>query len=167
MHLLVSCEAFHFCCMAMPSAVRAITQTSDCPPPPTCTPFNEKNPPHLTSRTPSKLRPAQEMYFRHLYARTSPDVRARAASWDNYCALFGVILGQPLNMQVNRGRRCGLQWVLVNVGGGDVAVCIVRCCAMLWLQRCKQAATPHARSEASGHPYARGFLRLCASLHPA
>lgn len=34
----------------------------------------------------------QELYFRHLYARTQPSLRARCESWDNYCDLFGVIL---------------------------------------------------------------------------
>lgn len=32
------------------------------------------------------------MYFRHLYARTTPTLRDRCESWDNYCELFGVIL---------------------------------------------------------------------------
>jgi hypothetical protein len=34
----------------------------------------------------------QELYFRHLYAKTQPSLRARCESWDNYCDLFGVIL---------------------------------------------------------------------------
>lgn len=40
----------------------------------------------------------QELYYRHLYARTQPSLRARCESWDNYCDLFGVILhGRWLN----------------------------------------------------------------------
>lgn len=34
----------------------------------------------------------QELYYRHLYARAQPSLRARCESWDNYCDLFGVIL---------------------------------------------------------------------------
>lgn len=42
----------------------------------------------------------QELYFRHLYAKTNPDLRARCESWDNYCELFGVILHGNVNMQL-------------------------------------------------------------------
>lgn len=42
----------------------------------------------------------KELYFRHLYARTVPDLRQRCESWDNYCALFGVILHGNVNMQL-------------------------------------------------------------------
>lgn len=44
--------------------------------------------------------PLQELYFRHLYAKTVPSLRARCESWDNYMDLFGVILHNNVNMQV-------------------------------------------------------------------
>lgn len=40
------------------------------------------------------------MYFRHLYATVQPSLEQRCDSWDNYCALFNVILGSSINMQV-------------------------------------------------------------------
>ena len=40
----------------------------------------------------------KELYFRHLYARGAPGLRARCESWDNYCELFGVILHGNVNM---------------------------------------------------------------------
>jgi len=42
----------------------------------------------------------QEMYFRHLYARVTPDLRARVASWNNYRDLFGVIISHTTTMQL-------------------------------------------------------------------
>ncbi|KAI8471250.1 MAG: RNA polymerase I-associated factor PAF67-domain-containing protein [Monoraphidium minutum] len=42
----------------------------------------------------------KEMYFRHLFAKTQPGLRARCESWDNYCELFGVILHGNVNMQL-------------------------------------------------------------------
>jgi len=42
----------------------------------------------------------KEMYYRHLYAKTSPTLEHRCESWDNYCALFGVILHGNVNMQL-------------------------------------------------------------------
>jgi hypothetical protein len=42
----------------------------------------------------------KEMWYRHLYARTSPTLEQRCESWDNYCALFGVILHGNVNMQL-------------------------------------------------------------------
>jgi len=42
----------------------------------------------------------KELYYRHLYARTQPSLRARCESWDNYCDLFGVILHGNVNMQL-------------------------------------------------------------------
>ena len=42
----------------------------------------------------------QEMYFRHLYATVQPTQEQRCDSWDNYCALFNVILSSNINMQV-------------------------------------------------------------------
>ncbi len=46
---------------------------------------------------------AQEMYFRHLYAIQQPSLEARAESWSNYTALFGVILHGNVNMQLPNG----------------------------------------------------------------
>lgn len=46
---------------------------------------------------------AQEMYFRHLYAIQQPPLEARAESWANYTALFGVILHGNVNMQLPNG----------------------------------------------------------------
>ena len=40
------------------------------------------------------------MYFRHLYATVQPTLEQRCDSWDNYCALFNVILSSNINMQV-------------------------------------------------------------------
>ena len=40
------------------------------------------------------------MYFRHLYARVTPDLRARVASWNNYRDLFGVIISHTTTMQL-------------------------------------------------------------------
>ena len=42
----------------------------------------------------------QELYFRHLYARCSPNLRQRCESWDNYCDLFGLLLHSNVNMQL-------------------------------------------------------------------
>jgi hypothetical protein len=42
----------------------------------------------------------QEMYFRHMYATIQPTLEQRCDSWDNYCALFNVILGSNVNMVV-------------------------------------------------------------------
>lgn len=42
----------------------------------------------------------KEMYFRHLYAISQPSLGARVESWENYCQLFGVILGGNVNMQL-------------------------------------------------------------------
>lgn len=42
----------------------------------------------------------KEMYYRHLYARATPTLEQRCESWDNYCALFGVILHGNVNMQL-------------------------------------------------------------------
>lgn len=42
----------------------------------------------------------QEMYFRHLYASTQPTLMQRCDSYDNYCALFNVVLMGNVNMQV-------------------------------------------------------------------
>lgn len=42
----------------------------------------------------------QEMYFRHLYAVTQPSLQQRVESWQNYQALFNVILRGNVNMQV-------------------------------------------------------------------
>jgi hypothetical protein len=57
----------------------------------------------------------QEMYFRHLYATVQPSLEQRCASWDNYCALFNVILGSSINMQVQiylSGTSTGGCWLL-------------------------------------------------------
>ena len=43
------------------------------------------------------------MYFRHLYAIQQPPLEARAESWANYTALFGVILHGNVNMQLPNG----------------------------------------------------------------
>mmetsp|Transcript_19202 Transcript_19202/g.53747 ORF Transcript_19202/g.53747 Transcript_19202/m.53747 type:complete len:518 (-) Transcript_19202:405-1958(-) len=42
----------------------------------------------------------KELYFRHLYARCSPNLRQRCESWDNYCDLFGLLLHSNVNMQL-------------------------------------------------------------------
>lgn len=42
----------------------------------------------------------QEMYYRHLYARCTPDLRQRCDSWKNYCELFGLLLQSKVNMQL-------------------------------------------------------------------
>lgn len=42
----------------------------------------------------------KEMYYRHLYAKNTPSLEQRCESWDNYCALFGVILHGNVNMQL-------------------------------------------------------------------
>lgn len=42
----------------------------------------------------------QEMYYRHLYATVQPTLEQRCESWDNYCALFNIILTSSINMQV-------------------------------------------------------------------
>uniref|UniRef100_A0A7R9TYX1 Eukaryotic translation initiation factor 3 subunit L n=1 Tax=Prasinoderma coloniale TaxID=156133 RepID=A0A7R9TYX1_9VIRI len=42
----------------------------------------------------------KEMYYRHLYARLQPTLEQRCESWDNYCALFQVILNTNINMQL-------------------------------------------------------------------
>ena len=40
------------------------------------------------------------MYYRHLYARCTPDLRQRCDSWKNYCELFGLLLQSKVNMQL-------------------------------------------------------------------
>ncbi len=67
----------------------------------------------LTRRPPGV---AQEMYYRHLYATVQPTLEQRCDSWDNYCALFNVILSSNINMQA-RGPRswlppslCAREW---------------------------------------------------------
>lgn len=40
------------------------------------------------------------MYFRHLYATVQPTLEQRSDSYDNYCALFNVILQSNVNMVV-------------------------------------------------------------------
>lgn len=47
------------------------------------------------------------MYYRHLYATVQPTLEQRCDSWDNYCALFNVILSSNINMQA-RGPRSRL-----------------------------------------------------------
>jgi translation initiation factor 3 subunit L len=42
----------------------------------------------------------KEMYYRHIFARLTPTLEQRCASWDNYCELFGVILQGNVNMQL-------------------------------------------------------------------
>jgi hypothetical protein len=42
----------------------------------------------------------QEIYYRHLYARCTPDLRQRCDSWKNYCELFGLLLQSKVNMQL-------------------------------------------------------------------
>ncbi len=44
----------------------------------------------------------QEMYFRHLYAVSQPSLQQRVESWQNYQALFNVILRGNVNMQVRQ-----------------------------------------------------------------
>lgn len=39
------------------------------------------------------------MYFRHLYATVQPTLEQRCESWDNYCALFNIMLSSSINMQ--------------------------------------------------------------------
>jgi len=41
-----------------------------------------------------------EMYYRHLYMTSTPNAEQRKGSWENYCALFGVILHGDVNMQL-------------------------------------------------------------------
>lgn len=41
-----------------------------------------------------------ELYYRHLYMTMTPSVDERKASWENYCALFGVALHGDVNMQL-------------------------------------------------------------------
>ena len=43
----------------------------------------------------------QEITFRHLYATQQPSLEQRRASWENYVALFKVILESKVNMQVS------------------------------------------------------------------
>ncbi|CAL5229382.1 g12696 [Coccomyxa viridis] len=45
----------------------------------------------------------KEMFFRHLYATVQPTLQQRCESWDNYCALFNIILGSSINMQLPNG----------------------------------------------------------------
>ena len=47
----------------------------------------------------------QEMYYRHLYATVQPTLEQRCESWDNYCALFNIILTSSINMQVGLDAR--------------------------------------------------------------
>ncbi|KAH7574233.1 hypothetical protein JRO89_XS03G0269100 [Xanthoceras sorbifolium] len=42
----------------------------------------------------------REMWFRHLYARSSPTLKQRIDSWDNYCSLFQVVLHGVVTMQL-------------------------------------------------------------------
>mmetsp|Transcript_1553 Transcript_1553/g.6831 ORF Transcript_1553/g.6831 Transcript_1553/m.6831 type:complete len:536 (+) Transcript_1553:206-1813(+) len=42
----------------------------------------------------------KEMYFRHVYGKTTPTLDQRKESWENYCNLFGVILHGNVNMQL-------------------------------------------------------------------
>jgi translation initiation factor 3 subunit L len=42
----------------------------------------------------------KEMYYRHIFARLTPTLEQRCASWENYCELFGVILQGNVNMQL-------------------------------------------------------------------
>lgn len=35
-----------------------------------------------------------------MYATVQPTLEQRCESWDNYCALFNVMLGSSINMQV-------------------------------------------------------------------
>ena len=42
----------------------------------------------------------KEMYFRHLYARTSPTMEQRIESWNTYCDLFHVIVHGNINMRL-------------------------------------------------------------------
>lgn len=37
----------------------------------------------------------RELYFRHVYARLSPDLDDRFHSYENYCSLFNLILNSP------------------------------------------------------------------------
>ena len=48
----------------------------------------------------------QEMYYRHLYATVQPTLEQRCESWDNYCALFNIILTSSINMQVRIFLHC-------------------------------------------------------------
>eukprot|EP00884_Botryococcus_braunii_P016904 jgi/Botrbrau1/3898/Bobra.0183s0119.1 len=56
----------------------------------------------------------KEMYFRHLYATVQPSLEQRCDSWDNYCALFNVILavqcqhGAAERLAVGHGGRVHL-----------------------------------------------------------
>lgn len=45
------------------------------------------------------VRLVQEMYFRHLYATVQPTLEQRCESWDNYCAIFNIMLSSSINMQ--------------------------------------------------------------------
>ncbi len=51
----------------------------------------------------------QEMYYRHLYATVQPTLEQRCESWDNYCALFNIILTSSINMQVRNCKVLFLQ----------------------------------------------------------
>ena len=42
----------------------------------------------------------KEMYYRHMFARLTPTLEQRCASWENYSELFGVILQGNVNMQL-------------------------------------------------------------------
>tara|TARA_B100000767_G_scaffold140369_1_gene132624 strand:- start:2655 stop:4166 length:1512 start_codon:yes stop_codon:yes gene_type:complete len=42
----------------------------------------------------------KELYFRHVYGKTTPTLDQRKESWENYCNLFGVILHGNVNMQL-------------------------------------------------------------------
>ncbi|BDA50611.1 Eukaryotic translation initiation factor 3 subunit L [Coccomyxa sp. Obi] len=45
----------------------------------------------------------KEMYFRHLYATVQPTLEQRCESWDNYCAIFNIMLSSSINMQLPNG----------------------------------------------------------------
>jgi hypothetical protein len=60
----------------------------------------QRSPHALRSAPKPPLSLPQELYYRHLYARTAPSLRARCESWDNYMDLFGVILHNNVNMQL-------------------------------------------------------------------
>lgn len=41
-----------------------------------------------------------ELCYRHIYARLQPSLEQQCESWDNYCALYHVILSGHVNMQL-------------------------------------------------------------------
>ncbi len=42
----------------------------------------------------------KELYFRHVYGKVTPTLEQRCESWDNYCALFDIVLQGNVNMQL-------------------------------------------------------------------